>query len=71
MNASRLRHLVCRIHELGPRALYELFCELDDGAPLRQRLEAYARLNSYGDFIRQHGGDRLFPAARLVSGQRR
>ena len=53
----RLRFLAERIHRLGPRPLFELFRELDAGANFAERAEKYARLP--GDFIRNHGGDRL------------
>jgi hypothetical protein len=43
--------------------------ELQAGAPLEERLEAYARLD--GDFIRALGGDRLPPTARVVTPTRK
>jgi hypothetical protein len=66
MTAARLRLLAARIHALGERPLYELLVELDRGAPLEPRLEAYARLAPLAGFIRDHGGDRLPPRARLL-----
>ena len=66
---ERLAHLAARIHSLGARPLYELFCELDAGQPLHARLEAYARLAGYGDFIRSMGGDKL-PRPQVVVGRR-
>lgn len=62
IDRTRLTHLAARIHSLGARPLYELFCELDAGAPLHERLERYARLEAdHGDFLRAMGGDRLPP----------
>ena len=53
---ERLRYLAGRIHTLGPRALYELLCELENGAPLNERLEAYAALAPLAPFIAALGG---------------
>jgi hypothetical protein len=64
---ERLRYLAGRLHRLGPRPLFEFLSEIERGAPLIERLERYAALDS--DFIRAHGGDRL-PPARLVGGRR-
>ena len=66
---ARLAHLAREIHRLGERPLYELFRELDAGAPLISRLEAYARLERYAGFIAANDGDRL-PKPRLVPGRR-
>jgi len=49
--------------------LGEIMREILDGADPVERLERYARLDHYGDFIRANGGDRL-PALRVV-GRRR
>jgi hypothetical protein len=54
---ARLRRLAAQIHALGPRPLFELFCELDAGADFASRAERYAALPV--DFIRALGGDRL------------
>jgi hypothetical protein len=70
MTDARLRLLARRIHGLGPRPLYELLRELDAGAELGPRLEAYARLAPLADFIRAHGGDQL-PVPRIIAGGRR
>lgn len=67
--ASRIFHLSRRVHSAGPRALGEIMREILDGADPVERLERYARLDHYGDFIRANGGDRL-PALRVV-GRRR
>jgi len=64
----RLMRLAAQLHELGPRATYELFLELIEGAPLMERLEVYCRLDP--DVLRALGGDRL-PAVRVVAGGRR
>jgi hypothetical protein len=63
---SRLQHLAGQIHSLGPRPLFELLCELDNGADLGAVLERYARLAPLTDFIADLGGDRLPPPVRLV-----
>ena len=67
---ARLRQLARRIHTLGPRPLYELLVELDDGAELWPTLEAYGRLERFAGFIGEHGGDRL-PGPRVVDGGRK
>jgi len=61
---ARLIHLTRKIHGLGERPLFELLAELDRGAPLAERLEAYAALPA--DFIRTIGADALPTPARLV-----
>jgi hypothetical protein len=66
---ERLRRLTAEIYALGPRALFELFAELQDGAPLQSRLEAYARLAPLAGFIEAHGG-RDLPPARLITRRR-
>jgi hypothetical protein len=66
---ERLRYLAGRIHALGPRSLYELFRELDNGADLHERFERYSELAPLTNFIRDRGADRL-PAARLFQGGR-
>jgi hypothetical protein len=60
---ERLRCLARRIHQLGPRPLFELFSELEAGAPLIPRLETYAALPA--DFIKKLDGDRL-PVVRMI-----
>lgn len=42
LRLERLRYLADCISVLGPRALFELLCEIDAGADLVPRLEAYA-----------------------------
>lgn len=66
MNAARLRLLASRIHQLGPRPLFELLRELDGGAELNATLERYGRLYPLADFIAALDGDQLQPPARLV-----
>jgi len=61
---ARLIHLTKRIHALGVRPLFELFAELDAGAPLSERLERYAALDPR--FIHALGGDALPKSARRV-----
>jgi hypothetical protein len=69
ISPARLRLLTRQIYRLGERPLYELFRELDAGAPLQPRLEAYARLEPLADFIAALDGDQLPPPARLVRGR--
>jgi hypothetical protein len=47
--------------------LFELFCELANGASLHPTLEAYARLAPLSGFIRELGGDHL-PSLRVAAG---
>jgi hypothetical protein len=61
---ERLRHLASRLHPLGPRPLFELLVEIDRGADLHSRLEAYARIDRR--VLRTLGGDKLPPSTRLV-----
>jgi hypothetical protein len=65
----RLRRLATQIHALGPRPLYEFLAELDAGADLWTRLEAYAALERYCGFIAALDGDRM-PPLRVVGGRR-
>jgi hypothetical protein len=65
-SAARLRFLAQRMHRLGPRPLFELFCELADGAKVLPRLEAYAALAPLSSFIAELDGDQLPPTVRLV-----
>src|SRR5262245_16268725 len=44
--ALRLRYLANRLHQLGPRPLFELLAEAVQGAPLIERLERYAETRS-------------------------
>ena len=67
---ARLRLLAERIHELGPRPLFELMFELANGAEAVPRFEAYAALSPLAGFIAELGGDQLPPAVRLVGGRR-
>jgi hypothetical protein len=68
-HAKASAHLTRKIYRLGERPLFELFRELDAGAPLIPCLEAYARLERFADFITANDGDRL-PQPGLVPGQR-
>jgi hypothetical protein len=56
---TRLRHLARQIHALGERPLFELLRELENGSPLGETLERYARLEPFTAFITACGGDRL------------
>jgi hypothetical protein len=69
LHHERLRHLAAEIHSLGPRPLLELLLELQDGAPLADALERYARIARLSDFIAAHRGREL-EAARLVTRRR-
>ena len=66
---ERLRRLAGEIHGLGPRPLLELLLELQDGAPLADALERYARIAPLADFIEARGGREL-EHARLVPRRR-
>jgi hypothetical protein len=61
--ALRLRCLAGRIHSLGPRPLYELFCELSASPTVIARLETYASLDF--ETLDRFGGQDL-PTLRLV-----
>jgi hypothetical protein len=63
---SRAYLLGARIHDLGPRALAELFIELMAGAEPHDALERYARLSPLAGFIAANGGDRLPASARAL-----
>ena len=65
----RLRRLAAALHELGRRPIYEFLREVEAGADVRARLEAYARLPA--GFVRANGGDKFPPAAFAVTGGRR
>jgi hypothetical protein len=67
---ARLTLLAQRIHTLGPRPLAELFAELQDGAPLAERVERYAELAPLADFIAQLGASSP-PTPRVIRGSRR
>jgi hypothetical protein len=54
---ERLRHLARRIHQLGPRPLFELLRELEAGANFHDSLEGHAALDA--DLIHELGADRL------------
>jgi hypothetical protein len=64
MPTARLMLLAARVHQLGPRPLFELFREFDAGADFRTRVERYATLDPV--FVRQIGGDELPPPIRLI-----
>lgn len=64
----RLQQLARRVHELGPRPLYELFRELVAGADPTSRIEVYAGLNA--EIIQAFGGDRLVGPRVVVAGGR-
>ncbi len=61
---ERLILLTRHIHRLGPRPLYELFRELDAGAPLWPRLERFAETDR--NVVKHLGADALPPPARPV-----
>lgn len=54
--SPRLRRQAEAIHALGPRPLASLLAELLAGAPIEDRVEAYARLPAA--LIALYGGDR-------------
>jgi hypothetical protein len=53
---AHLRRLASRIHKLGPRPLFELFCEIGEGEALA-RIETYAEIDA--SVVRMFGGDRF------------
>jgi hypothetical protein len=55
--APRLRYLATRLHQLGPRPLFELLAEAVQGAPILDRLEVYGRLDPAT--VRALGADAL------------
>jgi hypothetical protein len=64
----RLQYLARRLHALGEKPLFHLLDEVERGAPLRQRLEKYAKLPP--NFIRSHGGDRFAEPLFVIDGGR-
>jgi len=52
---AHLRRLASRIHRLGPRPLFELFCEIGHEGEALNRIEVYAKLDA--DIVRAFGGD--------------
>jgi len=64
----RLRRLAVALHELGPRPIYEFLREIEAGADVRARLEAYARLPA--GFVRANGGDKFLPISFGMEGGR-
>jgi hypothetical protein len=62
---ARVRFLARRIHALGERPLFEMFCELDAGADFTECAERYAALPA--GLIKALGGDRLADF-RLIDG---
>jgi hypothetical protein len=53
----RLHRLAHRMHELGPRAIYEYFREIADGADPIRRLETYCRIDP--QVLHELGGNDL------------
>ncbi|HEV7910512.1 MAG TPA: hypothetical protein VGP28_05380 [Methylocella sp.] len=66
---SRLRRqrLVTHLHRLGPAPLFHFLDEIEAGAIIADRLEAYAR-GIDPEFVRALGGDRFPPALRVIDG---
>jgi hypothetical protein len=58
--ALRLRCLAKRIHDQGPKPLFEMMCEVAGGADPLNCFEVYAALDA--DLIRAFDGDKLPPA---------
>jgi hypothetical protein len=56
------------LHRLGERPLFEFLRELDQGADMWSRLEAYAALEPYQTFIQALDGDKL-PPLYVVAGR--
>jgi hypothetical protein len=66
---ERLRHLAARLHDLGPRPLYEFLREIEAGADLHERLARYSGLWPLRRFIQAYNGDQL-PPPKIVVGRR-
>jgi hypothetical protein len=54
---ARVQHFSQQLHNLGPRATYQLMLELVAGAPVLPRLERYARLDAR--VVRDLGADAM------------
>jgi hypothetical protein len=65
---ARLRRLAALIHNLGPRALWELLRELVAGRDLVERLERYAAIDP--DILEALGGARFPELLRAVPSDR-
>jgi hypothetical protein len=67
---SRLRrkHLVARLHRLGPAPLFHFLREVENGASIPDHLERYAQIDP--DFVRALGGDRFALALHVIDGGR-
>jgi hypothetical protein len=62
----RLRYLAQRLRALGPRPLFHLLDEGECGYPLREHLDAYARLDP--DVIAALGGIHFSPPVFVIEG---
>jgi hypothetical protein len=62
----RRRHLVSRLHALGPRVLSCFLAEVENGASVEERLERYAVIDA--DDLIASGGDRFPPLLRVIKG---
>jgi len=60
----RLRHFAGCIHALGPRPLFELFCELSSSPAVMERIASYAEIDP--EVIQRFGLHALPPVLRRV-----
>ena len=60
------QRLVEHLQRLGPAPLGHFLREIENGASIPDRLEAYAQIDPA--FVRALGGDRYAPALRVVGG---
>ena len=64
MPVERICNLAKRLHDLGPRPLYEFLREVASGSDPIDRLEIYARLDPA--IVRALGGDQ-FPTPAIIT----
>jgi hypothetical protein len=68
-NRVRLQHLARRLHALGERPLFHFIDEVERGYPLREHLEAYARLDP--DVVATLSGSHFGAPVFVIEGGRR
>jgi hypothetical protein len=61
---ARLRHLVARLHRLGPQPLLYFIREIAEGADVYEHLERYAEIDT--GFVHAFRADRFQPLAFAV-----
>jgi hypothetical protein len=65
----RLKYLARRLHALGPRPLFDYLNKVERGYPLREHLEAYARLDP--GVVAALGATQFGPPVFVIEGGRR